>query len=200
MTAFDDRPTRQRALTGTRPARRSARRAARRSRCKGWQQEAALRMLMNNLDPDVAERPRRSRRLRRHGARRRAAGKRSTRSSRALRKLENDETLLIQSGKPVGVFRTHAWSPRVLHREQQPRRPLGELGLLPRARARRPDHVRPDDRRLVDLHRLAGHSAGHVRDVRRRRAHAFRRHRSPAASCSPRDSAAWAARSRSPRR
>ena len=60
-------------------------------------------------------------------------------------------------------------------REQQPRRPLGELGLFPRARARRSDHVRPDDGRLVDLHRLAGHPAGHVRDVRRRRAHALRR-------------------------
>ncbi|HEY7540214.1 MAG TPA: urocanate hydratase [Methylomirabilota bacterium] len=81
--------------------------------CKGWQQEAALRMLMNNLDPDVAERPDD---LVVYGGTGRAA--RSWEAFDAivasLRKLENDETLLIQSGKPVGVFRTHAWSPRVL--------------------------------------------------------------------------------------
>ena len=81
--------------------------------CKGWQQEAALRMLMNNLDPEVAEDPDQPRRLRRHG---RAA--RSWEAFHAivatLRRLENDETLLVQSGKPVGVFRTHAMAPRVL--------------------------------------------------------------------------------------
>src|SRR5215472_13240615 len=81
--------------------------------CKGWQQEAALRMLMNNLDPDVAERPDD---LVVYGGTGRAA--RSWEAFDAivetLRRLENDETLLVQSGKPVGVFRTHAWSPRVL--------------------------------------------------------------------------------------
>ncbi len=81
--------------------------------CKGWQQEAALRMLMNNLDPEVAERPDD---LVVYGGTGRAA--RSWESFDAivasLRKLENDETLLVQSGKPVGVFRTHASAPRVL--------------------------------------------------------------------------------------
>ncbi|MEO5817196.1 MAG: urocanate hydratase [Gemmatimonadaceae bacterium] len=81
--------------------------------CKGWQQEAALRMLMNNLDPDVAERPDE---LVVYGGTGRAA--RSWEAFDAivasLRALENDETLLVQSGKPVGIFRTHPSSPRVL--------------------------------------------------------------------------------------
>src|SRR5436305_55522 len=81
--------------------------------CKGWQQEAALRMLMNNLDPDVAERPQD---LVVYGGTGRAARSWEAFDAivDALHTLENDETLLIQSGKPVGVFRTHAWSPRVL--------------------------------------------------------------------------------------
>jgi urocanate hydratase len=81
--------------------------------CKGWPQEAALRMLMNNLDPEVAERPED---LVVYGGTGRAA--RSWEAFDAivatLRELEGDETLLVQSGKPVGVFRTHEWSPRVL--------------------------------------------------------------------------------------
>src|SRR5947209_17397966 len=81
--------------------------------CKGWQQEAALRMLMNNLDPDVAENPDE---LIVYGGTGRAA--RNWRAFDAmvesLRSLENDETLLVQSGKPVGVFRTHDEAPRVL--------------------------------------------------------------------------------------
>src|SRR6266513_2943521 len=81
--------------------------------CKGWHQEAALRMLMNNLDPDVAENPDR---LIVYGGTGRAA--RSWEAFDAivgsLRELENDETLLVQSGKPVGVFRTHEEAPRVL--------------------------------------------------------------------------------------
>jgi urocanate hydratase len=81
--------------------------------CKGWQQEAALRMLMNNLDPEVAERPED---LVVYGGTGRAA--RSWEAFEAivaaLRALELDETLLVQSGKPVGVFRTHAHAPRVL--------------------------------------------------------------------------------------
>lgn len=81
--------------------------------CKGWQQEAVLRMLMNNLDPDVAERPDD---LVVYGGTGRAA--RSWDAFDAivaeLRDLEADETLLVQSGKPVGRFRTHEWSPRVL--------------------------------------------------------------------------------------
>ncbi len=81
--------------------------------CRAWPQEAALRMLMNNLDPDVAERPDD---LIVYGGSGRAA--RSWQAFDAivdtLRRLENDETLVVQSGKPVAVFRTHPWSPRVI--------------------------------------------------------------------------------------
>jgi urocanate hydratase len=81
--------------------------------CKGWQQEAAMRMLMNNLDEEVAERPQD---LVVYGGTGRAA--RSWEAYHAivetLKKLENDETLLVQSGKPVGVFKTHDYAPRVL--------------------------------------------------------------------------------------
>jgi urocanate hydratase len=81
--------------------------------CKGWQQEAAMRMLMNNLDEEVAERPKD---LVVYGGTGRAA--RGWEAYRAiiatLKNLENDETLLVQSGKPVGIFRTHAGAPRVL--------------------------------------------------------------------------------------
>src|SRR5262252_9036589 len=81
--------------------------------CKGWQQEAALRMLMNNLDPEVAERPED---LIVYGGTGRAARSWEAFDAivDALRALEGDETLLVQSGKPVGVFRTHASAPRVL--------------------------------------------------------------------------------------
>ena len=109
MTSIRDMP---------RPAARAARHEIRAPRgtqisCKGWQQEAALRMLMNNLDPDVAERPEE---LVVYGGTGRAA--RSWEAFDAivdtLRDLESDETLLVQSGKPVGVFRTHSGAPRVL--------------------------------------------------------------------------------------
>jgi len=81
--------------------------------CKGWQQEAALRMLMNNLDPDVAERPDD---LVVYGGSGRAARSWAAFDAivRSLQQLENDETLLVQSGKPVGIFHTHADAPRVL--------------------------------------------------------------------------------------
>src|ERR1035437_8996590 len=81
--------------------------------CKGWAQEAALRMLMNNLDPEVAERPDD---LVVYGGTGRAARSWDAFDAivRELRVLENDETLLVQSGKPVAVFRTHAHAPRVL--------------------------------------------------------------------------------------
>jgi urocanate hydratase len=95
-----------------RPRRVRAPRGSARS-CKGWVQEAALRMLMNNLDPEVAEKPDE---LIVYGGTGRAA--RSWPAFEAivaeLRALGDDETLLVQSGKPVGVFRTHEWAPRVL--------------------------------------------------------------------------------------
>ncbi len=107
MTATIPEPTR----TGARPIVRAPRGST--ISCKGWQQEAALRMLMNNLDPDVAERPDD---LVVYGGMGKAA--RSWEAFAAivstLRSLEQDETLIVQSGKPVGVFRTHQHAPRVL--------------------------------------------------------------------------------------
>jgi urocanate hydratase len=81
--------------------------------CKGWQQEAAMRMLMNNLDPEVAERPDD---LVVYGGTGKAARSWAAYDAivRTLQGLEGDETLLVQSGKPVGVMRTHEWAPRVL--------------------------------------------------------------------------------------
>ncbi|WP_104168338.1 urocanate hydratase [Arthrobacter sp. SX1312] len=90
-------------------------RAARGTRltAKSWQTEAPLRMLMNNLDPEVAERPED---LVVYGGTGRAARSWDAYDAivRTLTELEDDETLLVQSGKPVGVFRTHPWAPRVL--------------------------------------------------------------------------------------
>ncbi|MGV9734604.1 urocanate hydratase [Rhodococcus aetherivorans] len=82
-------------------------------RCRGWQQEGALRLLMNNLDPDVAERPDD---LVVYGGTGRAARNWAAFDAivRTLETLGGDETLLVQSGKPVGVLRTHEWAPRVL--------------------------------------------------------------------------------------
>src|SRR5947209_6824779 len=82
-------------------------------RCKGWHQEAALRMLHNNLDPEVAENPDE---LIVYGGTGRAARDWPSFHAivRALESLADDETLLVQSGKPVGIFRTHPESPRVL--------------------------------------------------------------------------------------
>jgi len=81
--------------------------------CKGWHQEAALRCLMNNLDPDVAEKPDE---LIVYGGAGKAARNWNCYHAivRELQELENDETLLVQSGKPVAVFRTHEYAPRVL--------------------------------------------------------------------------------------
>src|SRR5260221_6327332 len=97
-------------VSGPRPVR--APRAAERT-CKGWQQEAALRCLMNNLDPEVAERPDD---LVVYGGRGKAARSWAAFDAivASLADLEGDETLLVQSGKPVGVFRTHPFAPRVL--------------------------------------------------------------------------------------
>src|ERR1700683_4521913 len=81
--------------------------------CRGWQQEAAMRMLMNNLDPDVAEKPDE---LIIYGGRGKAARNWDCYHAivKSLKSLSSDETLLVQSGKPVGIFRTHEYAPRVL--------------------------------------------------------------------------------------
>ncbi len=138
--------------------------------CKGWLQEAALRMLMNNLDPEVAERPGRSRRLRRHrqggahlGRLRRHRARRCA-ASRTTRRCSCSRASRSASSQ------THEMAPRVLIANANLVGRLGDLGRVPPARGAGPDDVRADDGRLVDLHRHAGHPAGHLRDVRRRAA------------------------------
>src|SRR6478609_2808904 len=81
--------------------------------CKSWQQEAALRMLQNNLDPEVAEHPDE---LVVYGGTGKAARDWPSFHAivRSLESLRGDETLLVQSGKPVGIMQTHEWAPRVL--------------------------------------------------------------------------------------
>src|SRR5271166_5192280 len=105
LTLSDQKP-----LVGPRPLR--APRGSQRT-CKGWLQEAALRMLLNNLDPEVAEDPDR---LVVYGGSGKAARTWHDFDTivATLRRLENDETLLVQSGKPVGVIRTQELAPRVL--------------------------------------------------------------------------------------
>ena len=90
--------------------------------CKGWGQEAAMRMLMNNLDPEVAGDPDN---LIVYGGRGRAARNWDCFHAivASLKELENDETLLVQSGKPVGILHTHTDAPRVLSHAGPLRRP-----------------------------------------------------------------------------
>ena len=116
----------------------------------------------------------RSRGLRRHrdGGAQLGGVRRDRRRAARARERRDAARAERQAGRGVSHARVGAAR---ADREQESRRPLGDLGSLPRARAARPDDVRPDDRGLVDLHRLAGHRAGHVRDVRRRRATALRR-------------------------
>ena len=99
-----------RATSGPRPVRAPRGTAL---TCRGWPQEAAMRMLMNNLDPEVAEHPDQ---LIVYGGSGRAARSWAAYDAivRSLQSLAGDETLLVQSGKPVGVMRTHEWAPRVL--------------------------------------------------------------------------------------
>ena len=164
---------------------------------KGWQQEAALRMLMNNLDPEVAEDPDD---LVVYGGTGRAARSWAAFDAivRELRNLEDDETLLVQSGKPVAVFRTHEWAPRVLIANSNLVRQVGDLGDFRELERAGPDDVRPDDRRVLDLHRHAGDPAGHVRDVRASSRGSTSAGRFAGGSCSPPGSAGWAAPSRWP--
>ena len=147
---------------------------------RSWQTEAPLRMLLNNLDPEVAEHPQE---LVVYGGSGRAA-----RSHEALRaivttllRLRDDETLLVQSGKPVGRV-PHPRGRSARPDRELPARPsLGELGRVPAARGRGADDVRPDDRRLVDLHRHPGDPAGHLPDLRRGGRGALRLRRSDGA-------------------
>ena len=136
--------------------------------CKGWPQEAALRMLMNNLDPEVAERPDD---LVVYGgtgkaARNWAAFDAIVREPARPRGRRDAAGAVGPAGRGLPHARLGAAGAA---RQLQPGAGLGDLGGVPPARAARPDDVRPDDRRLVDLHRHPGHPAGHVRDVRRGR-------------------------------
>ena len=138
-----------------------ARRAARTITAKSWLTEAPLRMLMNNLDPEVAERPGE---LIVYGGIGRAARDWESfdRIVATLRRLEADQTLLVQSGKPVGVFRTHPDAPRVL---------IANSNLVPHWATW--EHFNELDRKglmmfgqmtagFVDLYRQPGDRAGHV--------------------------------------
>ena len=117
-------------------------------------------MLENNLDPDVAEKPSE---LIVYGGIGKAARDHASLEAikRELTRLADDETLLVQSGKPVAVFQTHELAPRVLIANTNLWR-VGQLEALPRARRGGADDVRPDDRGVVDLHRLTGNSAGNL--------------------------------------
>ena len=126
-------------------------------------------MLMNNLDPEVAEKPRRAGRLRRHRPRGARLGVlRPHRRGAARARGRRDAAGAVgQAGRRVPHPRRRAAR---ADRQLQPRAALGDLGALQRARPQGPDDVRPDDGRLVDLHRQPGHRAGHLRDLRRDRA------------------------------
>jgi hypothetical protein len=131
--------------------------------CKNWLSEAAYRMIQNNLDPEVAEKPDD---LVVYGGRGKAA--RSWEAFDAilesLKNLEEDETLLVQSGKPVVVSKVTQGRAESVDRQFQPGPALGDVGTLRRTRQKGTHHVRADDRRFMDLHRHAGHSAGHLRN------------------------------------
>ncbi len=162
--------------------------------CKGWHQEAALRMIHNNLDPEVAENPDE---LIVYGGRGRAARDWPSFHAivRSLQSLENDETLIVQSGKPVGMFRTHPEAPRVLIANSNLVGHWSNFDEFTRLGKHGPHDVRPDDRRLVDLHRQPGHRARHVRNIRRRWRANISADRSRASWSSRAAWAAWAARS-----
>ncbi len=132
---------------------------------KSWLTEAPLRMLMNNLDPGVAERPESSSSMAASAARR-AAGRPSTASWH----------LSVAGGRrdapgAVGQARGHLPHPQGrtarTHRQLKPRAALGHLGPFQRTGPQGPHDVRPDDGRLLDLHWHPGHRAGHLRDLRR---------------------------------
>ena len=129
--------------------------------CKSWLSEAPFRMLQNNLDPEVAERPDD---LVVYGGRGQAARSWEALDAilESLKQLEDDETLLVQSGKPVVVFRTHRDAPRVLIANSNIVPHWATWEYFDELSRKGPDHVRPDDRGLVDIHRNARHPAGHV--------------------------------------
>ncbi len=164
---------------------------------KSWQTEAPLRMLMNNLDPEVAERPED---LIVYGGTGKAARNWEAFDAivRTLEDLEADETLLVQSGKPVGVFRTHEWAPRVLIANSNlvgdwatwPEfRRLEQLGLTMYGQMTAGSWIYIGTQGILQG---TYETFGAIARAR------FDGSRSPAPSRSPAAAAAWAARSRSP--
>ena len=163
--------------------------------CKGWPQEAALRMLMNNLDPEVAERPDD---LVVYGGSGKAARNwpafdAIVRSLPIARARRNAARAVRQAGRYLSD--TSGRAARA-HRERAARAGVGDVGKLPRSRGSRPDDVRPDDGGQLDLHRQPGHRAGHLRDAGGRRRAGISAAASPDGSSSPPGWAAWAAPSR----
>ena len=142
---------------------------------RSWQTEAPLRMLMNNLDPEVAEHPDE---LVVYGGSGKAA--RDWPSYDAIVRSLTDARRRRDAARPVRPAGRHHADARVgaagADRELEPGRRVGDLAGVPAAGGAGADDVRPDDGRVVDLHRHPGHPAGHVRDVRRGRREAVRRH------------------------
>ncbi len=143
-------------------------------RCRGWQQEAALRMLENNLHPDVAEKP--AELVVYGGIGKAARNEESTAHDRARAAAPRGRGDAAGPVRQAGRrLRDACGRAARADRQLEPRARVGDLGALPRARRGRADDVRPDDGGLLDLHREPGHPAGHLRDVRRRGAQALRR-------------------------
>ena len=132
---------------------------------ESWLTEAAYRMIQNNLDPEVAE-ARRPGRLRRARTGRPQLGmfRRHPRIAEESRRRRDPAGSVRQAGGGVQIPPGRAAR---ADRQLQPGAALGHLGAFRRTRRQGADHVRADDRRFVDLHRHAGHPAGHLRDLRR---------------------------------
>ncbi len=116
----------------------------------------------------------------------------------ALTTMEEDQTLVIQSGKPVGLLRTHAKAPLVIMANCNIVGQWAKAEIFYELRAQGPDLLGRTHGRRLAIYRLAGRHSGHLRDLHAYRRTSLRRRRSLGASCSPPGSAAWAARSRSP--
>ena len=133
---------------------------------KGWIQEAAKRMLMNNLDPEVAEKPEE---LIVYGGRGKAARNWECyhKIVETLERLGNEQTLLVQSGKAVGSSQHSPTGTQSSDSELQSGSALGDLGGVRQAGCCGTDDVRSDDRRFLDLYRNPGDFAGYIRDISR---------------------------------
>ena len=164
-------------------------------RCKGWRQESILRMLENNLEN--AERPEEL--IVYAGSAKAARDWESfDRIVEALKTMEEEQTLVVQSGKPIGLFTTHRLSPIAVIANGNVVGRWAQHGRLAGADRRRALDLRRHDGGRLAVHRLAGDPAGHLRDVHGGRAQALRRLALRPARADRRASAAWAAPSRSP--